>query len=230
MKKHRLICMLICLITPNVYCATFNSGGTHNINYTINDYLDVDHLGAYDSPTTVNLLDDGWVTGGIRALLASKVNIIGGTSSVLCKNRSVVSISGGSVGYANAFDNSTLNISGGEIDSLTSKHDSHLYLEGGSVASGSTFTFEFGGNATFYGSDFKIKGQSIADGTYTPATLPNRSIYDHLTGTLKDSTLLGIYLYFEPNTTTNSTVTFVTIPEPTTILLLGLGGLILRRK
>jgi len=120
---------------------------------------------------------------------------------------SQVNISGGSVGYQlRSIGFSQLNVSGGLFNG---------YLESNEC-----------GRITIFGSDFTVNGQSIGYGELTSMLggVPENEPWRHLTGTLasgepiNNDFRIGHY------------GSIVLIPEPATILLLGLGGLALLRK
>jgi len=117
-------------------------------------------------------------------------------------NRGDIAISGGSIrGNLNARDNSSVYISGGQINgSLNISSDSIVIIEG---------------------MNFVLDGHSVLGTIINPL---NETNYGHLTGTYLNGSPLDIHLEMQPGTS----ITFV--PEPATLLLLGLGAVMLRKK
>ena len=145
------------------------------------------------------------------------------------------------------WDNSKIEVYGGYIDNSIFAHDSsELYLYGGSVGSGlvlrgNSVTTLSGGSLgapiflenssqiSIWGSGFEVDGISVGYGiitntgeyidgygrTYSSGTL---------TGTLySGETINNVFRIYN-----DSTIELV--PEPITLLLFGLGGLILRKR
>jgi hypothetical protein len=146
----------------------------------------------------------------------------------------------GGGGLINLFDNSsmiledtsTLEEGVGGIWTIELMNSSSLYMSGGEV-----HMIDIGDYATAYLSGGLI--QQIWSGQYTGTFGPHITIecLDHyysdntklLTGHWMDNTAFSIYLIDVPNySPAIQNITF--IPEPATLMLLGLGGLLLRRK
>ncbi len=133
-----------------------------------------------------------------------------------------INISGGQfdgIVYGNGYG--TFAISGGEFNDIVS----FTYSTQGTITGGTFLGDEIhigdSARVTIHGSDFEVNGVPISYGTVYSGSREGQ-----LTGILADGTGLNIPL----RNTQNASLTFVLIPEPTTLLLLGLGGLMMRRK
>jgi len=270
--------MTICLVVAVLVMATgqgfgwtqFKDGGTHNIDYTINDDVWVDYL-APGMQTTVNLLNGGAIlypyklqgyndsrtnisggsVGSFYVWDNSQVTISGGEvqSYLYASDNSQVTISDGSGGFFFASDSTHVTMSGGGMSQLNASDSTHVTMSGGSVndvfrASGSSQVTMSGGTIGDYsygiglsqlailiidGSNFAIDGtpvglgeiKSILGGSYS------NDPFRRLTGTLANGDILNNRFQI------GESASIVLVPEPATLLLLGLGVPIisgLRRK
>lgn len=205
-------------------------------------------LGAYDrSHVSVS-------GGSIRYSLASQdytwINISAGSmfDGLWASGNTQVTISGGSIGQPhyglNASDSAQVTITGGLIlGYLYASGNTQIAMSGGSIAAhlrasgNSQVTFSGGtigetiyaGSGylpdaciTFIGTDFAINGTPVGYGEFD--TRGHDSIHGTLTGTLASGDYLNneFYIYGDSS--------IVLIPEPATLILLVLGGVMLRRK
>jgi len=235
------VVLLLCAC-PAHALIEFKDGLTHDIDYQIIDYVYVDSQTPY-MYTTVN-----WLAGAhARALIGcehSRINILGGSVGFLESwDFSQVDISGGSIeDRLDSWGSSQLNISGGFIYGLVSWESSHADISGGSigdlVSSSSGQINVFGGTISgdlrlwgqskirIFGYDFAVDGQPLGYGELTSiyGGLPDYEPLRHLTGTLLSGELFDNDFYI------GNDARIVLIPEPTTLLLLGIGGLVLRKR
>ena len=215
----------------------YDDGGIHEINTFINGGVEV-----YDSstgnPTTVKLLSEGLIQWGLLAYNNSQVTISGGSmgyglgaydnsqvtifdgtigEDLAAENNSQITIFGGSIGeYLLAHNESRITISGGSIGEYMAAFDnSQVIMSGGSVVT----ELIVGNNSqiTIYGTDFNVNGEPVGYGPITAAS-------GILTGTLDSGEAINndFYIYDDAG--------IALVPEPGTVLLLGLGGLFLLKK
>jgi hypothetical protein len=130
---------VLCLNAERVSAdLTFNDGGTHTVDFTINGQLNVLD-GPLGAPTTVDLVTGGQLLYpyGLLVLDNSRANISGGSIQGYLKayNSSQVNISAGLVySYLHAFDSSQVSISGGSVDGdLDAVDSSRVSISGGSI-------------------------------------------------------------------------------------------------
>ena len=229
-----VMALVLCLASsPVLGDLIFNDGGVHNIDYWIGEDVQVDYL-APGMQTTINLLDGG-STGSFYNIMASRINISGGSigGSLGAYDRSQVHISGGSIGRSLvANDTSQVHISGGSIDYLHLYESSRVDIYGGSIAENlDNYLFPAGqltnlAILTIHGSDFTVNGVAFGygelfgpGGGYSP---PGNGY--QITGMLVSGELIDNYYYIGYN------AKIILIPEPATLLLLGFGAVIFRRK
>jgi hypothetical protein len=117
------------------------------------------------------------------------------------------------------YDNSQLIISGGTINENLRVFDSSLVDFSGGLVGGDLIA-AYSSVLTIYGSDFAINGISVGYGEYFASDYSN----GHLTGTLVWGDALDNDFVIQ------DTASIVLIPEPATVLLLGLGVVMMRRK
>jgi hypothetical protein len=256
----------------------FDDGRTHDITWSIADYVDVLDSPSGE-PTTVNLLSgallnydlevfdysrvnmsNGSIDHDLRAYDYSQVDITHGRigRDLFSLGNSQVSLLDGNIlGQVGSHYNSKLTISGGRIwtflfahgdselifsggtvgDNLQANSDSHAFISGGTIEDnlevemnsrvnlsggtiGGNITVRHTAVLTIEGYGFQIDGENVGYGAYG---------YDdyssgRLTGLLTSNDLLN------NDFTILDSASIVLVPEPTTLLLLALGGLLLRTK
>ena len=170
-----------------------------------------------DNDSTVN------ISGGVLTRLYtnenSEINISNGILGMITTyNNSTVEFSGGSVTKSfSVQDSSTLNITGGVLHNLYPRNHSIVNISGGTV---DWFEAHDSGTTILSGYDFELsKGLSWdVDGQ----TILGSGL---LTGKWFDDTSFTLSVVIH-----DPTATIMAIPEPATLLLLGLGGLVLRKR
>jgi len=174
----------------------------------------VDWLFAYNF-STVNMSDGG--TEKIYAYNSSTVNMSdGGTEAIYAYNSSTVNMSYGCVDeYLWAHDSSNVNISGGNVDYLGADDSSTVNISGGHMFGLGALNSSV---VTFHGRNFRGSGGLILYGDSVLST-------GTLSGEWFDGTQWWVTIgHLDP------TATIRAIPEPATLLLLGLGAVMLRKR
>lgn len=201
-----------------------------------------EHLNAYNTSQITML--DGSNAGWLNAFDSSQVTMSGGT--VYCfsaYDTSQVTISGGSNDYLFANGGSHVTISGGLISGFLEASASQVTMSGGSIsghlyATGTSQVTMSGGiigedlrlasNTALIidGFNFAIDGTPVGYGDITSllggaySNEPSRI----LTGTLLNGDTINNQFFI------GDAAQITLVPEPATLLLLGLGAVMLRKK
>ncbi len=134
----------------------------------------------------------------------------------------VTLVDGGYIGgHLRSYSNGQITVLGGYIDgNLYSVSSMPMTLSGGIIASGIGLDSSSGGDLTIIGSDFKIDDVAVPYGMYTETST------GQITGTLLSGDFLDNFFGYAGG----NHIIFAPVPEPGTLLLLGFGVLIRRRK
>jgi len=216
---------------------TFNllSGGSITGTYELEGYED-GHINISGGMLNDDLL--AWNNchvdffgGVIGASLAANDNSqvvfsSGATANVLsARDNSQVTFSGGTIVYnLLAFNDSRVTISGGLIsgtnETLWVHGNSKTIVSGGTIAG--NITLQNQSCIEFIGTDFAIDGIPFGYGEYDVNSISGN--YGTLTGTLSNGDYLNNKLVFYDDSS------IILVPEPYTLLLLGFGTVMLRKK
>ncbi|UCG48505.1 MAG: hypothetical protein JSU94_01775, partial [Phycisphaerales bacterium] len=112
----------------------YDSGGEHDIDFTINDDLEV-RDNPSGEPTTVNLLEGALVSGDLGVFGNSGISVAGGIIShdLQTFDDSAATMCSGFVGTFNVYGKSTLRVDGGTIGSLFPTQNSRTTVAGGLI-------------------------------------------------------------------------------------------------
>ena len=191
-------------------------------------------LFAYDNAQVT--VTGGNVYGGLQPFNYSQAVVSGGyiEGTFATSDESKGFVSGGSMVDLYAGDNSHITFSGGTSRTwLTADHNGTIRFSGGSIEYGilaGLYDETDTGLIIIEGTDFGVNGTAVEYGEYASDYAVPGMIwgYSCLTGTITGTLESGQYLSENFYIFGNSDITFV--PEPATILLLGLGGLALRLR
>ncbi|MBL7152213.1 MAG: PEP-CTERM sorting domain-containing protein [Phycisphaerae bacterium] len=230
--------------SPVMAVLTLADGAIHNIDYYLNDDVEVDYR-APGLKTELNIIAGANIYGYVVGCEDSIINIRGGhMDKASARDNSRVTVSGGVLHDFEAHDNSQVTISGGSIRwGFHANESSQITISDGAIssdfrASDNSQVIVSGGFfrgelllydtalLTIEGSDFAVDGTDVG---YIELTSINGFGYRYepsrlLTGTLLNGDVLDSYFRI------GNSAKIVLVPEPTTLLLLGLGGLALRRR
>ena len=183
----------------------------------------------------------GELFNGIEVFDSSKISVTGGTigGSLYTKDEAEVVMTGGSVQYFYARGNSTVTMTGGSTNWKTyARNDSVITFSGGKI--GSSLLVYNNGMIYLDGSNFSITTGGVTtvlkygDSLMSYCSLIENDDRDYYTGTisgiLADGSLMSNDFSIFNNDYYEGIGDIVVIPEPVTLFLLGLGGLMLRKK
>jgi hypothetical protein len=220
-----LISIGILFFACNAQALTSLYGGHLTINQNQNDN---DGIIAYND-STINMLGGSvwWINindqvtaniynGSADDFLAydsSTFNIYGGSAkNLIAKNTSHINLNGGNVRLVRIEQNSVANVSNGTFEFLSVKEDSRVNLYNGVInylsATGNSVVYLYAYDVSF----------TTTGGDYNTGQITGKYLLNNNTFCINFGSAVESYSHI------------IVVPEPVTLLLLAVGGLVLRRR
>ncbi|MGA2324531.1 MAG: PEP-CTERM sorting domain-containing protein [Sedimentisphaerales bacterium] len=220
-----------------IYSVYFDDGQTHSLNDNtyqgIGVWLDKN---TFNDPGTHLELLDGAKTGYILPFNKSTITINGGSVdggnvSIDTHGDNIITVNGGTLkGDIAANNNSRIYANGGTFYDDIYAYDNGIAEVRGGLISGIYGVFG-SGKIYLYGSNFSINGQdlnygdSLRDYVSLSPTYPEYYI-GTITGTLQNGSAVNNDFWIWASTDAD----IIVVPEPCTLLLLGIGAAIVRKR
>ncbi len=211
--------VLLVYTSPIMATIHFADGGIHNIDYVVYpDNILVDY--EWPGPqTTVNVLEGAYVEA-IESYGDSIINVYGGqVQCIFSSDNSQVNVYDGALAGAVALGDSQINIYAGDLYVLFAVENGQLDIFGGMLLE--ELVVVENGIAMVHGWDFAVDGTPVG---YVELSSVINQIFGQLTGTLLSGEPLNVLCEI------NDDGQIFLVPDPATILLLGLGGLAFLRR
>ncbi len=167
------------------------------------------------------------------------------TSELIVSDNGVANIIGATI-YDDLYiyDNGTVNMSSGSVNfgSFSWMDDNAIMtITGGNVTTSSRLSIREYANLSLFGSNFSVGGVSVGYGELDLEELLNLGAITYsvdeaerwrgsLSGILDDGSDINIDFYISHTRGTDETANITLVPEPISLCLLGLGGLITIKK
>jgi hypothetical protein len=219
--------ILALFVTTGFGVVEFKDGGVHTVNYTINDTVKIDYCAPL-TYTTFNLVSGGAITSPyeLQGHDTAIINIVGGSVyQITHHGPGIVNVSSGTVNKlcgSNIFTDQVITVTGGRVD-YVNDGVGFITISGGSI--GSLYLDGDGGvkatqQTSIVGTNFAINGVPVAYGTYFRTNYSSGTI----TGILANGDSLNTHFDIHYG------ASFTLVPEPTTMCLFALPGLLIRNK
>ena len=268
-----MVAVLVIAVGQGFGLIQFNDGGTHDIDYALNESVIVQDEPFWLTSTTVNFLAGSSLSvdhskAGLMLRGSSRLNVQGGLIDGIIEmfDDSVTSIYSGEFIHTDLrTDDSTLNISGGTFHDfmLSTQNSSEVSITGGTFptivelyirgdtsmsVTGGIFLDDSNFHVAVQGSSSMLISGGMNYATYISVSenadltiqgydlqmngidLPSGSYGGYRSGFMTGYLLDGTGFEWEMYVIDNAILTVQNVPEPATLLLLGMGGFILRRK
>ncbi len=225
-NKSIVLAAIVCVFT-HLSCAygayvDYDDGNYHLINSGIgNETYRVD----YQTPGQFTFVEvaDGGDMEYLGAYEDGIITVSGGhVLNLHAYDNGSMTVTAGQVGIAELLDNSQATISGGNFGIFWAMGSSNVTISGGTF--GDIYSGYYSGDDAILeiiGEDFTLDGTPIDYGQYYTSDFTS----GRLAGTLLNSDTLNSDIYIAENASI-----ILTVPEPATVLLFGLGGLMLRKR
>jgi hypothetical protein len=247
MKRVRLavaVWVLFCFGLQRADADSINDGGTHNIDSKYANGIVIGNSSS-GAATTVNIVSGGSVPN-FTITGDSYLNILSGSSIAEggdAYDNAQINIQGGEIGvggvgvhnnvrfsmisgtinqWIRAYDDSVVDISGGIIRNEVMAYDSSIITISNGQIGQVLQILSIDSVVTILGTNFSLDGSSVHGEIFN--TMPYTNYYGHLTGYYLDGDPINMNLEMQPGTS------ITLVPEPATLLLLGLGAVMLRKK
>ncbi len=218
------------------YVTSYDSSQIYISSGTLKSYLS-GYGSSYIEITGGQIVanDEGNLQMGDTSELLFAGGQVGSSSDVIVEHNAFATITGGTMDRLLLFDHGEVEIRGGTVGHASWDNSALIHQQSSAHVYGGNLIGEIGLGANpywpdescqlfVYGTNFKINGSPVEYGTYINLNKPGYTDY-YLTGTLLTGESINNHiLLFD-----DSSFTLV-VPEPTTLLLLGLGGILIRKR
>lgn len=134
MKKIVLIVCICCGACASGGYLSLDDGGTYTLDSFHDNYLAIVQNSINGDPTTLEVVEGGYLYGRIDAWEDSKINVSGGTIdlAIIAYDNTTVNFSGGQARHLSGEGNSIFNVTGGKLDyGISARGNSQYNISGG---------------------------------------------------------------------------------------------------